>query len=199
MLISVTPTFASKWLISNLPDFTATHPSIDLRIVATERVSSFYSDGIDLAVRQGNPPFGAAIEAHLLFRQDIVAVASPSSCQHENLPLTRDALYDMRKIHDTHRLWPRFLDFLSICNSDRRGLQLSQTALSIDAAIAGQGVALASRFLVQKDIETGNLVQVVPEVLRGEGDFYLLSRRSTGNRSAVVSVVDWLRQFSETS
>lgn len=51
--ISVTPTFASKWLIPRLAEFTAAHPDIDLRITATERVLSFRADGIDLAVRQG--------------------------------------------------------------------------------------------------------------------------------------------------
>ena len=46
--ISVTPTFASKWLIPRLSDFTEAHPGIDLRITATERVASFHADGIDL-------------------------------------------------------------------------------------------------------------------------------------------------------
>ena len=49
--ISVTPTFASKWLIPRLAAFTQAHPGIDLRITATERVSSFHADGIDLARR----------------------------------------------------------------------------------------------------------------------------------------------------
>ncbi len=53
VLVSVTPTFAAKWLIPNLPDFSAAYPKADLRILATERVSSFHGDGIDLAVRHG--------------------------------------------------------------------------------------------------------------------------------------------------
>ena len=43
VLISVTPSFAAKWLIPNLPDFSREHPDVDLRIMATENVSSFYS------------------------------------------------------------------------------------------------------------------------------------------------------------
>jgi LysR family glycine cleavage system transcriptional activator len=57
VLVSVTPTFAAKWLIPILPEFSAAHPEIDLRILATEKVSSFYGDGIDLAVRQAQLPF----------------------------------------------------------------------------------------------------------------------------------------------
>lgn len=77
LTISVTPTFASRWLIPRLPEFTETHPDIDLRILATDRVSSFQTDAVDLAVRYGRPPFGPGLTADLLFEQVIVAVASP--------------------------------------------------------------------------------------------------------------------------
>ncbi len=66
--ISVTPSFASRWLIPHLPEFTSRYRGIDLRILATERVSSFHSDGIDLAIRQGHPPFGGSLRQLRLFR-----------------------------------------------------------------------------------------------------------------------------------
>ncbi|MEL6434128.1 MAG: LysR substrate-binding domain-containing protein [Pseudomonadota bacterium] len=77
LIISVTPTFASKWLIPHLPSFSAQHPDIDLRVLATEHMSSFAADGIYLAVRQGSPPFGATLETWPLFRSEAIAVAAP--------------------------------------------------------------------------------------------------------------------------
>jgi len=74
LTISVTPTFASKWLIPRLHDFTGAYPQIDLRVLATERLSSFHNDAVDLAVRYGQPPFGPGLETRLLFEQRIVAV-----------------------------------------------------------------------------------------------------------------------------
>jgi len=71
--ISVTPTSALRWQIPNLADFANRHPDIDFRILSTERVLSFQSDGIDLAVRQGCQPFGAQSGIELLLRQSIVA------------------------------------------------------------------------------------------------------------------------------
>ncbi len=58
LTVSVTPTFASKWLIPRLPAFLEAHPDIDLRILATDRLSHFQADAVDLAVRYGRPPFG---------------------------------------------------------------------------------------------------------------------------------------------
>ncbi|KUP94680.1 LysR family transcriptional regulator [Tritonibacter horizontis] len=112
VLISVTPTFAAKWLIPNLPDFTATHPNIDLRIMATEKLSSFHSDGIDLAVRQGSPPFGASLDVTLLFKQTLIAVASPKFAAKGGDPIDLDALAKLPKIHDAHDLWPGYLAYL---------------------------------------------------------------------------------------
>lgn len=192
VLISVTPTVASKWLIPNLPSLADKNPDLDLRILATERVSSFQSDGIDLAIRQGNPPFGAALDATLLFRQEIVAVASPGLLQGHVLPLAPGTLGRLPKIHDSHRLWPAFMALFSIKTADSRGLQLSQTALALDAAVEGQGVALASRFLVQKEMSSGQLVQVTDKTLHGRSDFYLLSKRDE-RRAAVLTVLHWIR------
>lgn len=199
VLISVTPTFASKWLIPNLPDFAKAHPHIDLRILATEKVSSFQSDGIDLSVRQGSPPFGASLQATLLFRQEVIAVAAPSLVGSATLPLEGAQLSQLSMIHDTHDLWPRFLAGTAGSSAPLRGLRLSQTALAIDAAIAGQGVALVSRFLVANDISAGRLVQVAQAEDVGGHDFYLLRRRSAVRREALRQVLQWLLSQSDAA
>ena len=179
--VSVTPTFASKWLIPRLSDFTEAHPGIDLRITATERVASFHA----------RPPFGASLRADLLFAQEVVAVCSPSLTA-DGMPLDAVGLARLTLLHDTHDLWPRFAQeaFESAVKPARR-LRFNQTTLSLDAALAGQGVALASRFLVQRDLEAGRLVCPVPHVMEVGQDFYLLSPRQ-GVSSAAIIVRDWL-------
>ncbi|HEY9039329.1 MAG TPA: LysR substrate-binding domain-containing protein [Roseovarius sp.] len=191
VLISVTPTFAAKWLIPNLPDFSAAHPQIDLAVVATEKVASFHNDGIDLAIRQGRPPFGAALEAIRLFRQEIIAVAAPALVAGHPLPLDPDILSRLPKLHDAHDLWPAFLRDLVVDDRGGRGLRLNQTALAMDAALSGQGAALVSSFLVARDLAANRLVQLLPHALPGTQDFYLLAVRGPKRRSSVQAVVDW--------
>lgn len=197
VLVSVTPTFAAKWLIPNLPDFSSRHPDIDLRILATEKVSSFHGDGIDLAVRQGKPPFGAALDAHLLFRQEVIAVAAPGLVDGHSLPARPQTISAMLKLHDSHDLWPRFLGLLNIEDKGGRGLRLSQTSLAVDAALFGQGVALVSRFLVAEEIAAGRLIPITPETLSGAQDFYLLATRKSRQNSAVDAVVTWFLSRAE--
>ncbi|MEM9844464.1 MAG: LysR substrate-binding domain-containing protein [Pseudomonadota bacterium] len=196
VVISVTPTFAAKWLIPNLPDFTAAYPNIDLRIMATERVSSFYSDGIDLAVRQGSPPFGASLDVTLLFKQSLIAVAAPVFAEEGVSPFEPEALCKLPKVHDTHDLWPSYLAHLGVIDQSARHLRLSQTSLAVDAAIAGQGVALVSRFLVAHDLEAGRLVEVGAPWGAGGSDFYLIMPRTAKNNQTVINVVTWLKSRS---
>lgn len=195
--ISVTPTFASKWLIPNLPDLSAAHPDIDLRILATEAVSSFHSEGIDLAIRQGTPPFGASLEATLLFRQEIIAVAAPSLIRKFSSTSNDNTLSSMPKIHDAHDMWPTFLDELGIRDTSSRNLRLSQTALALDAAVSGQGVALVSRFFAARDLQQGHLVEVTATSLERDQHFYLLTPRKAPKNHAVSKVKSWLKAHAD--
>lgn len=189
VLISVTPTFAAKWLIPNLPDFIAAYPNVDLRIMATEKVSSFHSDGIDLSVRQGSPPFGASLDVTLLFKQSLIAVAAPTFALKGGDLLDPETLSKQPKVHDTHDLWPSYLAQLGVQNQSSRDLRLSQTSLAVDAAIAGQGVALVSRFLVAHDLEAGRLVEVGTAWDAGGGDFYVLTPRAANSTVSVREVM----------
>lgn len=189
MTISVTPTFATRWLIPRLPSFSEAHPGIDLRIVASDRISNFQTDAVDLAVRYGRPPFGSGLAADLLFEQIIIAVASPQVAGSLTSSLNSLAL-----LHDSHDLWPQFLSiaFPNGAPPVQKNIRFNQTSLAIEAAIAGQGLALASHFFVADDLASGRLVQVLDAEMRTASDFYLVAPRKPKNPAAVDAVRSWL-------
>lgn len=193
--VSVTPTFASRWLIPNLPDFRKDYSDVDLRVLATEALSSFTRDGVDLVVRLSKPPFGASLSAQLLFPQKIVAVANTLLLEGRELPLR--TVKGLPLVHDTHNLWPEFLREAGFDGeaSDASSLEFSQTSLSIEAAIAGQGVALASEFMVRRELANGQLVQVLETVLHADRDFWLLMPRSVNQ--VTKDVADWILKRAE--
>lgn len=164
LTVSVTPTFASKWLIPRLGAFAEDNPQIDLRLLATDRLSHFHTDGVDLAVRQGQPPFGAGLNAELLLEQRIVAVASPQLIADKGLPDSFEALQNFVWLHDAHGFWPQFTATLypGHAPASARHMRFNQTALAIEAAVNGQGICLASHAFVAADLAAGRLVQVFP-------------------------------------
>lgn len=188
--ISVTPSFASKLLLPHLPALTAALPEVELRILATETLSDFDRDGVDIAVRLTLPPFPAGQETLRLFPQDLLAVASPHLIANRPLPLTFEQLAELPLLHDTHDHWSEFLQ-RGNARSSRPRAAFNQTALALDAALAGQGVALACRAFVQSDLQAGRLVQVSRTVQRVAADYYLIRKRSPAPRKAANAVWAW--------
>lgn len=196
LTISVTPTFASKWLIPRLPEFMAEHPLFDLHILASETLAGFHSDGVDIAVRQGQPPFSPSLMADLLFPQQVVAVCSPTLLANSAYPVTAENLSHFVLLHDTYNLWPEFIEKTlkqPICEI-AKNVRFNQTSLALDAAMAGQGLALASHFLVERDLAAGRLVSPFKATLRGPRDFYLLMPRKQRAPGPTATVRDWLLQ-----
>ncbi|MGO4174977.1 LysR substrate-binding domain-containing protein [Bosea sp. TAF32] len=196
LTISVTPSFASRWLIPRLPDFTAALPGIDLRIVATDRLSDFRTDAVDLAVRLGRPPFGAGLSAELLYEQRIIAVGSPLLLEKLGDPADPGTFARYPLLHDGHDFWPAFLGavFPAAAPKSAQNIRFNQTALALDAAIAGQGLALTSRFLVDDDIARGRLVPLFGAELPIEAGFYILSPRRPRHPEPVAAVRGWLTE-----
>jgi LysR family glycine cleavage system transcriptional activator len=68
----------------------------------------------------------------------------------------------------------------------------AKTALAIDAAVAGQGLTVASRFLVEEDIKAGRLVQAFAATMRGGLDYYVVTLRKPRQPKPTDIVREWL-------
>ncbi|MFJ4453308.1 LysR substrate-binding domain-containing protein [Pseudomonas sp. NPDC089392] len=196
LTVSVTPTFALKWLIPRLANFAQRYPDIDLRVLATDRLSHFSTDGVDLAVRYGKPEFGAGLNSEQLMEQRIVAVASPTLFGGTEVPGSFEQLQGFIMLHDAHNFWPQFLAqlFPQHVQPTARNLRFNQTSLAIEAAISGQGIALSSLAFVSDDIQSGRLMQVFTQQLQLDKSFYLVWPRKLRQPESLNVVQDWLKQ-----
>ncbi|MBB2819134.1 UNVERIFIED_ORG: DNA-binding transcriptional LysR family regulator [Rhizobium esperanzae] len=185
--ISVTPTVAAKLLIPRLAELYTALPDIDLRTVATEALADFDRDQVDIAVRLTRQPFPATLQAELLFRQELVAVASPHLVKGLTLPLANEALRSLPLLHDSQDHWRVFLG----SREKLSGAAFNHTTLALDAALAGQGVVLACRAFVAADLDAGRLVQVTDATATIGPDYFLVRKRSSSPRKAVDAVWDW--------
>jgi LysR family glycine cleavage system transcriptional activator len=192
--ISVTPTFAAKWLLPRLPAFSAAHPDLDLGIIATERVASFHTDDIDLAVRYGRPPAGQSVAADLLFVEELIAICSPALVAGARLPLPAAALDHQVLLHDAHGHWPAFMETAlhRSAAGASKGVRFNQTALAIDAALGAQGIALASRCFVEADLSAGRLVNPFGIAHETGSGFYVVTPRRPRHAVATAAAKAWL-------
>lgn len=194
LTLSVTPTFASRWMLPRLPGFTTAWPDIDLRVLASERLVQFHHEGVDLAVRYGRPPFGAGLDATLLFSQTVLAVVSPALLAKLGDPAASDNFQRYALLHDGHHLWPAFLAFTfpNLSLHHQHHLRFNQTALALEAAISGQGIALTSPHFVQNDLTSGRLVPAFTQQMTLDAGWYLVWPRRPRQQAPVMAVRDWL-------
>lgn len=192
--ISVTPTVAAKLLIPRLGDLHTLLPDINLHTLATEAVSDFDRDQVDIAIRLTTKSFPENLETQLLFRQELVAVASPYFVKDLTLPLKREQLLSMPLLHDAHDQWPKFLNTFTKLS----GPIFNQTTLALDAAVSGQGIALACRAFVEADIKSGKLVQVISETKIVEPSYFLVRKKVLHPNDKVDQIWKWCIEYLGT-
>ncbi len=186
--ISVTPSFASKWLVPRLNDFVSRHPDVEVQVDARERLADFQSDGIDIAVRQSRSPIARGLQATPLFSTEFVVVGSPDRASEISGP---EDLMQHVLLSDSHGLWPLFLERAGVEGRPRM-MNFSQTSLAIDAAIAGQGFALANAPLVSAELASGRLVQPLSDVLVDDLSFFIVVPQKPRQPELVQQMRDWL-------
>lgn len=198
LTVSVTPTFASKWLMPRLADYTRVHPNVDLRILATERLSHFHTEAVDLAVRYGRPSFGPGLQADLLLEESLVAVGTPAVQERVQRLARGEPLADgpdaLVLLHDSQSSWAQYLEHSApaMAALPSKAIWFNQTTLAIDAALTGQGVALVQKDFVTTDLAAGRLVPVLGEALRTDAGYYLVFPRKQRQPLAVAELRQWL-------
>lgn len=90
-------------------------------------------------------------------------------------------------MHDAHNHWQTYFDGAG----KLPGALFNQTTLALDAALAGQGIAIACRAFVQADLDAGRLREVAPAGFEVGTDFYLVRKRMAQPRETVAALWDW--------
>jgi DNA-binding transcriptional LysR family regulator len=188
-------------LLPGLGDFQRTHAHIDVRLVASNTVLELGPD-VDLAIRycaERQAPLGAI----KLFGETIEPVASPAVAQQglqtgEQLAATTLLEFDVSGRAWLH--WAPWLASRGWSTSSARGVLLyNQYDQVIQAAVAGQGVALGRLELLQVMLADGRLCVLETGqqgALRSDHAYWLiLADKDPGED--VRRVVEWVLSFSQ--
>jgi LysR family glycine cleavage system transcriptional activator len=189
--------FASLWLLPRLQEFQRAHPDIDIRISANDVMADTDDPELDLALRYCHPD-DAPPGSTLLFGEVLTPVASPS------LPglASPVALAQHTLLEEDSGLpsveylsWRHWLRLMGLPQLEPRGwLYLNFTYQQIQAALAGQGVALARLALVGEALARGDLVEPFGATGRVSSPFayWLVRWPSRRERPALAAFEAWV-------
>ncbi|HMA14832.1 MAG TPA: LysR substrate-binding domain-containing protein [Kiloniellaceae bacterium] len=195
--ISAQPAFAARWLIRRLGRFRDAWPCCEVVIDATPSLADLGRGEADLAIRRGPGTWGG-LPHELLVRSRVFPVAAPSLLGGGAPPARPGELLTLPLLHDDDgALWRRWFAAAGLRDVDPpKGPRILETGLAIDAAIAGQGVVLADRFLVADDLAAERLVTLC-DVAIADWDYYLVGRAGAPCDGATLRFRDWLLRDTE--
>ncbi|MEX0809456.1 MAG: transcriptional regulator GcvA [Dongiaceae bacterium] len=195
LTVTCMPSFAARWLVPHLGSFRARHPDIDVRIAADERVVDFARDDVDVAIRHGLGKWpGVAVDR--LLSETHFPVCSPKLLEgpdaiREPADLFKHSLlrdYDWRG-----NFWQDWLRAAGLGEIDfGHALSFNNSALMVQAAIDGLGVALTQQILVGDDLKAGRLVKPFELQIETDYAYWVVMPPPYRERPKVAAFRDWI-------
>ncbi|MDX1722661.1 MAG: transcriptional regulator GcvA [Pseudomonas sp.] len=202
LTITVSPAFASKWLLPRIERFQQAYPDLDVLLDTNSRPVDFQADRMDVGVRYGagNWPGLSAVR---LMDEVIFPVCAPNYPLLEDGRLSSEAISRCTLIHDLtmasspdYPTWRMWLDASGNGHvKTDHGLRINNSAAVLQAAIDGQGLALARSVMVKDDLETGRLIRPFADKGRDcplTQAYYVVYRPESGELPKVQAFRDWL-------
>jgi LysR family glycine cleavage system transcriptional activator len=185
--IALSPSLAAKWLIPSLSEIAETNPEIDLQIITAQAPDQ--SDA-EFILHLGAAPSTAGRKVDLLCETPLVAVTGPTLIARAPVIARESFFAQYLLIEDASRPWAKWL---SDSGTTFQSHQVAQSALALDAAEAGTGIALVPAIMAKDALAAGRLVKLKefpPEPGRG---LYLIRPANTPASKARRIVEDWIR------
>ena len=185
--------FAAGWLVRRLGRFRALYPDIEVRIAISDHLVDFTRDDVDMAVRYGRGEW-PGLDSTRLMTEEIFPVCSPALLA-DGPPLEKPP--DLRRhtlLHDEMREdWRMWLLAAGVGGVDpTRGPGYHHSNLVMQAAMAGEGVALGRSVLVADELAAGRLVKPFDVSLPAEYAYYVVYPEAAAGRPKVRALRDWL-------
>ncbi|TAJ68640.1 MAG: transcriptional regulator GcvA [Phenylobacterium sp.] len=190
LVVSLESQFANRWLPSRLPRMLADLADANLELRVEERRADFTTDGVDIAVRYGAGGWDGVEAAHL-FSETLTPVCSPAFLAARPLREPGDLLA-VPLLHHGHRPWSLWFGQFGIAPPPQQGMLFEDSAMLLEAAAQGIGVALARSALIEHDLKTGRLVRPFEAGVASELGFWIVWRPDSRKLRRIAALRDWL-------
>ena len=193
LVVSTTPSFAACWLAGRIGRFTRAHPGIELRLETSEQVMDLRATGIDLAIRHGAGHW-PALDVTPLFPTRLVMVAAPGLLVDGPLAAPEDCLRHPL-LHDRNRTdWLNWLSATGVRlpRGALKGLSYADDALLVQAAAAGQGLALVRDVSAFDDLSAGKIVLATQATVPLPDGYFLVTRPDRARTRKVEIFRHWI-------
>lgn len=204
--VSVSPSFASKWLVPRLGRFQDAHPDAVVRVASSMELVDFEGDHFHLAIRYGSGNY-PGLHVEELMRETVTPVCSPDLLGGQDRLENLEDLGQFTLIHDDSSLedpscpdWTMWLKAAGVkLKAGHRAWHFDQPDLAIQAALAGRGVALARWKMAETDMNEGRLIRPFRLCVPVEFAYYIVCPQRHLDLPQVQGFIGWLKSEAQGS
>jgi LysR family transcriptional regulator, glycine cleavage system transcriptional activator len=190
LVVSLDPQFATRWLPPRLPRLLSDAAGANLEMRVEERRADFTTDGVDAAIRYGAGRWDN-VEAQRLFTETLIPVCSAKVAAEHSMREPRDLL-TAPLLHHNHRPWSLWFSAFGLQSPPPSGLRFEDSAMLVEAAAQGLGVALARSGLIEADLASGRLVKPLETAVVSDFGFFVVWRADSRKLRRIHALSDWL-------
>jgi LysR family transcriptional regulator, glycine cleavage system transcriptional activator len=191
--LAILPTFGTKWLIPRMAAFWEAHPHIVVNFVTRSVAFDFATDKLDAAIHFGDVA-RSGLAAYRLMGEEVVCTCAPTLGLSPGCAQISDLERHTLLQHTTRpNAWRDWFAAAGAASIDcMKGPRFEHISMAIQAAIAGIGVAVLPRFLIEDELAAGRLVLPFDIIVQSEHAYYLIHPEEKRDVPAVRAFRDWL-------
>jgi len=202
--ISIGPALARNWLVARLGEFYRLHKGTDLEISATKlsgsKTAVLKSGEADIAIRYGKASDWSGYEAVELLAGNLFPVCSPAYRKSAGGLRKPKDLLKAALLRLPGQPWKPWFSAAGLDSVEPiTGPLYSDADLLLDAAVSGQGVALARSMLVGEHLSSGRLVMPFDISIPAPSSYFAVILRESSARPEVAALVDWLQLVARST
>ena len=196
--LAILPTFGTRWLIPRMPAFWRDHPHIIVNFITRSVAFDFATDKLDAAIHFGDEASPGALSFRLM-GEDVVFACAPSLRNTPGLASLEDLKRHTLLQHTTRPdAWREWLTAAGASTTNAlKGPRFEHFSMVIQAAIAGVGVAVLPRFLIEDELASGQLIMPFNIAVRSDHAYYLIYPEEKKDLPALIAFRDWLLSESK--
>jgi len=190
--LAILPTFGMRWLMPRFPDFLQRNPQITVNFVSKLSPFDFQNENLHAAIHFGLPDWPGTDSTYLM-SDESVPVAAPSLVQ-KTAPLSPEELAALPLLHLVTRphAWEDWFEQNGLGPLVSKGMDFEQFAIVTQAAVAGLGAALLPRFLIQPELERGELRILLDVPINSKAGYYFVMPSHSSTYAPAVALRNWL-------
>lgn len=195
--VGLLASFATRWLAPRLPGFALAHPDIDLQLQPDIGLADVAGGEVDVAIRYGRGVW-PGVKSRLLMTERLTPVCAPGLIAGRKRPRTPDDLlrHPLLTSHASHPFeWDAWARRYGMDLGRAQTVRLHDYNIVVEAALAGQGLAMGRHRLIAPHLTSGALVPALPDTVLQDpriGWWFVAPR--TAPSPAAHALHDWLQQ-----